>query len=463
MFRLCLFALLSFLVSWSHYSRAEEVANVLNEENPKGNEYAIVVSQTTAKDANWKRVISALQTKHDAFVITYDKSISESLSELKEAFPRYTCVVARPSEIDAQFVAQVHQLTRKLDGDPYIDTFAGILTGFDADNALLIAKEADPLVIKKVASGTEFATSMVEEGQWYDELVKNKHVVKRKDSNAQQLQGPDDTTQALVNSLNDYQPDLFITSGHATQGNWQLGFRYRNGFFVSQSGQMYGVDSQRKQIAVNSPNPKVYLPIGNCLMGDINGQDCMALAWMNDVGVRQMIGYMEPTWYGYMGWGVLDYFVEQPGRYTLNEAFVANNHALIHRLNDESISSADKRGLTFDKDMVAFYGDPKWSAKMANRPKYYGQSLDISGDLYTLTITLNRDKNSFDPVNTNGSQRGGRPLIQFLPHRIEEIKIVTGQDLNPVVTDDFILIPNPKTADPNREYVIRFTAKRMSH
>ena len=57
-------------------------------------------------------------------------------------------------------------------------------------------------------------------------------------------------------------------------------------------------------------------------MGNIDGQDAMALAWMNDAGVKQMLGYTVPTWFGYQGWGVLDYFVEQPGRYTLTEAFL---------------------------------------------------------------------------------------------------------------------------------------------
>jgi hypothetical protein len=90
---------------------------------------------------------------------------------------------------------------------------------------------------------------------------------------------------------------------------------------------------QRKD--VNSPNPKVYLPIGNCLMGHVDGPDAMALAWMNSAGVVQMAGYTVPTWFGYMGWGLLDYFVEQPGRYTYAEAFFANQQALIHRLVTE--------------------------------------------------------------------------------------------------------------------------------
>ena len=46
-----------------------------------------------------------------------------------------------------------------------------------------------------------------------------------------------------------------------------------------------------------------------------------------------MAGYTELTWYGYSGWGMLDYCVEQPGRYTCAEAFAASQAALIHRLH----------------------------------------------------------------------------------------------------------------------------------
>jgi hypothetical protein len=251
---------------------------------------------------------------------------------------------------------------------------------------------------------------------------------------------------------------------------------------------MFGVTTGGERFNIQSPNPKVYLPIGNCLMGHINGADAMALAWMNDVGVHQMIGYTVLTWYGYSGWGVLDYFVEQPGRYTLTEAFHANQHALIHRLDnyyddivsldvvpggrnilakppDEAgkslgLTAFDSRGLLWDRDTVAFYGDPGWTARMAPMQKAYGQKLAIEGNVYTLTITPQRGSDSFKPVNTNGAQRGWRPIVELLDHRVSDVKIISGDDLNPVVTDDFILIPNPRTVDPSREYRIRFTASR---
>ena len=47
----------------------------------------------------------------------------------------------------------IHRLTRRLDDDPYTDTRWGILTGFDAANALSIASEEKPLIIQKSGLG----------------------------------------------------------------------------------------------------------------------------------------------------------------------------------------------------------------------------------------------------------------------------------------------------------------------
>jgi zinc protease len=454
--------------------------------------YAVVVKRSTAEDRQWQHVVAALKEKHNASVITHDASVDESLDALKQLLPRFTCFVAKPEEAGREFVAQVHQLTRKLDEDPYTDTFWGILTGYDADNALAIASHSEPLIVKKVASGTEFATEMVTEGQWYDELVKNKRVKKEPGGKAEELKGPDDTTKPLVDLLNSYKADLMITSGHATERDWQIGFRFRSGQFRCADGRLYGLDTQKAKHPIDSPNPKVYMPIGNCLMGHIQDRDSMALAWMNSAGVRQMIGYTVNTWYGYAGWGCLDYFVEQPGRYTFAEAFHANHHALIHRLetyfpgpvaraqippgsrprivglelSDEVLAKglrpSDAAGLLYDRDVVAFYGDPAWSARMADRPRAYDQQLKIDGKVYTFTIHPRRGADSFQPINTNGSQRGWRPIVQFLPHRIRDAEILAGEDLHPVVPDDFILVPNPRECDPDREYVIRFQAEELA-
>jgi len=418
-------------------------------------DYSVVVNAATYKDPSWKAVADALLYKHGGKLLTYESSPDEVLDQLHQDHPRYTCFVATRDEAGREFVATVHQLTRKLDDDPYTDTFWGILTGYDAANALAIAKYRDALTVRKVASGTEIALEMCEQGLWYDELVKNKFVRKQKAGSVQQLQGPDDTTDALVKSLNDFQPDLFVTSGHATERNWQIGFRYRNGFFKSMGGQMYGEDTHRNRIDVDSPNAKVYLPIGNCLMGHIDGPDAMALAWMNDVGVKQMIGYTVPTWFGYGGWGVLDYFVEQPGRYSLTEAFFANHFSLIHALETDS---GDQRGMEFDRDVVAFYGDPKWEARMAAANCAYDQTLTVNDNVYTLRVTPNRGVDSFKPINMNGSQRGWRAIVHWLPERVTDIRVIKGTEFKPVITDDCVLLPNPRECAPSVTYEVVFTA-----
>ena len=423
--------------------------------------YVVVVSKATHANPDWNRVVAALVKKHAAKVLEFEGDVAGVLDQLRMRFPRYTCFVATPKEATGPFVADVHRLTRQLDDDPYTDTFWGVLTGYSAANALAIARHDKPLTVRKVASGTEIALECVTEGLWYDELVKNKFVRKKPGGQAEQLRGPDDTTEAFAKVLADYQPDLFVTSGHATEGGWQIGFRYRNGFLKSKAGQIFGEDTQQRRIEINSPNPKVYLPIGNCLMGNINGPDAMALAWMNDVNVMQMIGYTKPTWFGYQGWGVLDYYLEQPGRYTLTEAFFANHHALVQRLGDSRTPRRDLNGLKFDRDAVAFYGDPKWSARLAPGKLAYGQTLTADGGTFTFEIRPNLGAKSFDAVNTNGSQRGGRPFVAFLKQRVTAVEIIEGRDLHPVITDDFVLVPRPAKCDPDRDYRVKFRAKAL--
>jgi hypothetical protein len=75
-----------------------------------------------------------------------------------------------------------------------------------------------------------------------------------------------------------------------------------------------------------------------------------------------------------------------------------------------------------------------------------------------LEIKPNRGAKTFAPINKNGSQRGGRPIVQFLPQRVNGAQIIEGAEFQPVITDDFILVPNPVTCDPARKYRVVFRA-----
>ncbi len=451
-------------------------------------DYAVIVSAKTQADPAWERVVSTLRNKHAAAVVPYDRAVEETLPKLREFFPRYVCFVATPSEANREFVARVHRLTRQFNDDLFADCVWGILTGYDATTALRIAACQEPLTVRKVAAGTEVALEMCEEGAWYSELKAGLWVQKKKGGKPEELRGPTDSTEALVKTLTEDRADLFVTSGHATERDWQIGYAYRNGSFRCGKGVLYGLDVEKRRHPILSPNPKVYLPIGNCLMGNIDGTEAMALAFMNSGGVNQMIGYTVPSWYGYAGWGCLDYFVEQPGRYTFAEAFFANQAALIHRLQTyfpdlvsteldknfrpktavrvseaaraAGLNAQDALGLLYDRDTVAFYGDPAWEARMADHPRAFDQSLTWKAGEYVFEIKPNRGTDSFKPINTNGSQRGGRPLLAWLPHRVKDVKIVSGAELGPVVTETFVLVPNPRECDPARAYRVVFQGKR---
>ena len=451
-------------------------------------DYAVVVSHSTRADPAWGQVVDALRAAHQAEVLVYDRSVAETLPRLRELAPAFACFVATPAEASRPFVAQVHQLTRKFNDDPYPDCLWGILTGQDAANALRIARHGEALVIRRVVGGTEVALEAFPEGVWFSELQAGLRVDKAPGGQATTNQVPSDTTEAVARALNDGHADLFVTSGHATERDWQMGYRYRNGQFRCEGGVLYGLDTQGHKYPVHSPNPKVYLPVGNCLMGHIEGTNAMALAFMNSGGVNQMIGYTVTTWYGYAGWGCLDYFVEQPGRYTLASAFIANQAGLVHRLltyfpsvatadldadaqfpgeiqvteaaRAAGLTAQDARGLLHDRDTLAFYGDPAWEARLAPGKLAWDQQLTCTNGTWTFAVTPNRGEHSYEPTNLNGSQRGGRPFVQFLPQRLQHIEILAGANLKPVITDNFILLPRSTASNPEYRVVFRGETRR---
>ncbi|MBP7950226.1 MAG: hypothetical protein KA004_11260 [Verrucomicrobiales bacterium] len=458
-----------------------------------GDTYAVVASEKIKADAAWAAVAASLTAKHPGAVeIHWSAQLSESLPALRKAFPKWVAFVARPEEVTVAFVRDAHQMLRRLDDDPFTDAFWGIVTGFDAANARQMAAEEKPLTIRKVAAGTEVELSRCEEGIWYCELNQGRMVRKQKGGEPKTETAPADTTEALAKTLADYHADLFITSGHATERDWQIGFRYRNGSWHSKGGELFGTDTSGRRINIRSENPKVFMPIGNCLIGHIDGPDAMALAFMKSAGVRQMLGYVKPTWYGYQGWGCLDYFVEQPGRFSFCEAFFANHHALIHRLlaacpeaaavtNVDAMGRSPERlhlsaagrklglkdmdvnGLLFDRDVVVFYGDPAWDARMAPGACSWTQELKREENSWRFVVSPRLGKASFATVNHNGTQRGGRPVVQFLPQRIavNSIKVTKGGEWNPVIADNFLLVPAP-AASPEKPMEICFDAEVIS-
>lgn len=421
---------------------------------PARGAYAVVASKDTLADPDWKAVCDALVRKYAGRLVAWTDDVAEARAPLARAMPNYACFVARPSECGRGFVVRVHRLTRRLDADPYTDLLWGILTGYEAADALRLARLTGPLTLKKVLSGTSAGkVGPFEAGVLFDEGKAGRMRLKEPGGTWRDKEGPKDSTRAIVDYFNAEKPDCFITSGHATEHDWQIGYAYRNGQLRCKDGRLFGVDTKGATYPIRSPNPKVHLPVGNCLIGHVPGRNCMVTALIHSAGVVQMFGYTVPTWYGKGGWGIQEIYLGQPGRWTLAEAFFANTQAMLHEIRERlpqhagtdirrydlrrirretGITDRDGLGLLWDRDTVAFYGDPAFAARPKRGDLAWKQRLTVDGRRHTLTLSCRR-----------AGSWPKQPVLAFLPHRIDaaSVKITEGGDLHPVVTDDFVMVP----------------------
>ena len=442
--------------------------------------YAVVISSKTLADPHWQEVCDTLVRRYEAKRITWADEVTSARPPLAKAMPNYTCFVARPDECNRDFVVRVHRLTRRLDADPYTDTLWGIITGYDAADAERLAAFEGPLVLAKVLSGTTGGkVGPFDSGAVFDEGKAGRMRAKAPGGSWEEKGCPADSTKAIVDYLNDDRPDAFITSGHATQRDWQIGYSYKDGQLRCKDGQLFGRDTNGGRFDIRSPNPKVFLPVGNCLIGDVPGRDCMVTALIRTGGVVQMFGYIVPTWYGKGGWGIQDIFLDQPGRWTLAEAFFANTQAMLHEISTRfpksagvnfarydlekrrgllaelrtrhGITNRDELGLLWDRDTVAFYGNPALDARPRKRDLAWGQTLSVKGKRYTLTLRA-----------TRSGTWPSKPVFALLPHRIAKPTIIEGGDHQPVVTDNFVLVPLVGSFSSGDEVKIIFDADRAA-
>ena len=433
--------------------------------------YVIVVSEDTFAKDEWKEVVETLGKKYDASVIIYRNSVTDVVERLADYMPRYTCFVEPGDTAGREFVVDVQRMTRKLDSDPYTDTQWAILTGYTSGDALRIVKCSEPLVVDKIFSGTvSVGLDNFDEGYQFSEAGPG--ICKRKlaDGSVIDHPCPADSTKAIVEALQD-DVDAIYTSGHGMTTGWQIGYNYVDGFIRGDNGQVYGYDSKGKVLNFSTDNTKVYLPVGNCLVGLLPKRDCYATAMMHSAGVNQMFGYTVVTFYGYMGWGINTYFSDMRGEYSLSESFYANQQSLLYeigvrfpdllnmefdgydyeKLYGEVVKlypndMKDAFGMLWDRDAIGFYGDPAWRATVVNRSLPWADSFEKKADgSWQLKITASED----------GSWPG-RPLVYFLPERLNNIEVISGQEYKAEVTDNFILIPLSGKFEKGESIIISF-------
>lgn len=251
------------------------------------------------------------------------------------------------------------------------------------------------------------------------------------------------TQGIFANQLEHAAPQMLVTSSHATQFNLEMPFSKGLIFSVDNSfrrlplpqmglfapalqsaaqGDMEGM----RHLAGSAPiqpdgTPRVWLAAGNCLLGDAaHTRQSMAVTALSAYTCQQLVGYTVPSWYGAGGWGTLSLFFENSNGTTLAEAWFLNNQFILERtmeldpgllnvrFNEASIgpelqrdiirqkpaipleSAKDAIGLVHDRDVVAFYGDPAWSASLDCSHVPCPYSVEWQGDKQ-FTITANQD------------------------------------------------------------------------
>ncbi len=270
------------------------------------NRYVVVVSEEIVRDPAWALVVETLRKKYDGAAIVHPAGqVQECIDALKRLRPRYAAFVARPEEAGRAFVVTVHRMTRQLDDDPYTDLRWGIVTGYDASDALRVAKRSEPLIVRSIAASMD--PKILEDydhGFASDETDINVFWIKGRNGKTQKIDAKTGPAKPYAEAFNARPPDLFQTSGHATEKDWQICYNIPGGSFRCEDGQLFSKGTDGERYDINSPHPKIYMPMGNCLIGNIPDRDCMATAWMHSGGVLQMFGYTAVTFHGYMGWGI---------------------------------------------------------------------------------------------------------------------------------------------------------------
>ena len=443
-------------------------------------DYVVLASTAVRDDAEWMKAVAALQKRHGAEVFYYEKSPREVADALKAAYPRYVAIVEKPENLGRDFVIDFHKLSREMDDDIYEDFLWGIITGYEASDALrMVENAAEPLVIKgAVSSITELASA-----KWFDRYGwvddHERHIWGEKKGPGEPVVRdsiPVDAIHTFSELYKKYDPDLIVTAFHATEGNLVMPFY--EGTFSCKDGKIiatpYAVGDQPWELKAGDKR-RVYLPIGNCLIGNVNNtRESMAIAWMRTANLGAFVGYTVVTWHGRAGWGGLKYWLTTPGRYQLAEAFFLNQQDLLHQqyqwypslyeenydFNDFSEMSArkrlqevlgrepskDERGFWHDRDVLVYYGDPAWNVRLQEVPGEtdFTVKSKVKGGKCVITITTGEDF-SLQRMKGDGWKSEhvlDLPFSYFFPERLNNPRLAEGQDWDVALDENFLLIYN---------------------
>ena len=492
--------------------------------------YAVLAPVSFAEDsAGWEGVVSGLQRMHEARVMRFKSTPMEMEAQLKEFNPRYVAVVDVPENIGRDYVIELNRMSRRMDDDPYADFLWGIVTGYDAAAAQrMVDNSVEPMVIRsgvgsikelesakwfdKYAFVDDHVVGMCGEKKPGEDSLTYKEIAYRTDMAGaneyirefvEKRFGKDvpDVLRQFLEYYEGYEPDLVVTASHATEENLEMPGSVGN--IRCRAGRLY-VDYPGEQRFVKDRDSRmVYLPIGNCLIGNMNNtRGSMAAAWMNSQQATAFAGYVVTTWYGRNGWGGLKYLITNPGRYSVPEAFYMNQQDMMAQMAAwkdtlttvpfdydanyfETLPSELVRmaapdtlsedelffwfGFWHDRDVLAYYGDPKWNVRMQEVPgetdftvtsrmqRISAAEASATGASRKCVITVETSPDfSLRRMQGDGFKEEhvlDLPFSYFFPHRLDNPRLPEGETREIVVDENFLLLYNP-AFEPGRTYTI---------
>ena len=447
--------------------------------------YAVVIKTEAYQDPAWQEVADSLLKIHDGFMsklFKWDGTIAEIKNELSLFRPDYIGVIGRPvTDVTSDFVHSVHQLCRDLDEDIYADAVYGIITGYEAADALRAIQDS---VIVKTAiiahQGQDFSGFHDPSGfPGYRHFYQTVYTSEGGNDYPATQYNFADGTVFKENKALDNQPDrvitysnwlnsdsikisvpgqgeiagtfdLFSTSGHGNINSWQAQFPSPQveGFIRSEAGTLYGDPQSGDDITITVKTPKLYLATGNCLIGQPDDVDNMVYAWFHTGRAVNMFGYIVTSGYGYMGWGNYERFVHFPGLYSAAECYFITNQSLLMDINNTT-PGVDISQLEHYKDNTILYGDPKavaYSMSFGDSACIYLQDLKRiqapdSAIPDTFIYTVSPHHHDLDGGNSFKSFYHAYRPFQFLPARIDQKSVAIEQNDGhvAVITDNFVL------------------------
>jgi len=449
--------------------------------------YAVAAAEATAADPGWSQVVARLRARHPgAEVLTWKASPLELREALARSRPRHLAIVATPDAAGRRFVAACHRLSRGIDADPWPDVRWGIVTGRDAASALRQLEGPDSLVPRVALATTGIDLSLHDRGLVLSDGAKGRwHEKRAPGDESGDAELPRNAAAMWADYFRSARPGLLVTSSHGFQHGFETPFG--SGFIRVRDGTLVPLEGPDGKPAgeplADDPAPRVYLPVGNCLVGHVDGPDCVVTAMMGRLGVRQMVGYTVVTWFGRGGWDLLGTWQGQPGRHSLSEAFLINQarmeqdllrlapsaadfdlrlpdtgnpmpepafrRILASPLAREALGGLDPRskeaqerarqlvGLLWDRETVAFYGDPAFDARLTPR-EGTGWVATLEEDAAGATVTVR--------FADAAAAAKGAPDLAFFPRtRLARPRLAEGP-AGTLVADDLILLRAPSPA-----------------